>query len=109
MFWWLIHYYLIIFSRQDVGISVRCGPGAKSEAWGSRPRTMRIQAKAASVSVADASCSAARFHVAGRLAPGNGDANKLLHQRDGHCDASATFLLENDSAFIGLLNTSPVE
>src|SRR5258706_4165681 len=108
MFWWLIHSYLIVFSRQDVGISVRCGPGAKSEAWGSRPRTMRIQAKHL-ISVANASRSPARFHVAGRLAPGNGDANKLLHQRDGHCDASAIFLLEHDSAFVGLHDTSPVE
>src|SRR6266404_4509690 len=60
------------------------------------------------VGAAATSRGAPGHQVAGRLAPGNGDANKLLHQRDWHCDASAILLLEHDSAFVGLQYAPPV-
>src|SRR6266404_4424457 len=61
------------------------------------------------VSTAATSRGTARHKVACLLAPGNWDANKLLHERDRHGDASAVFLLEHDSAFVGLQYAAPVE
>ena len=61
------------------------------------------------VSAAATSFSTASHQVTGLLAPGNGDANKLLHQRDRHSDASAVFMLEQDSAFVGLQYAAPIE